>query len=133
MNPSSPERPLPERILVVDDEANMLGLFKKILEKEGYEVVTAASGEEALAMALANRYGLFLVDVEMPGMDGFSFIERARAEAALRDVPSVLVTSRSAPEDRLRGEQVGARAYVVKSEFDQATLLGFVGRLLETG
>ena len=53
---------------------------------------------------------LILVDVEMPGMDGFTFIERIRAEPALRHIPAILVTSRAAPDDRRRGREVGAQA-----------------------
>ena len=66
--------------------------------------------EEGLDKAHASgRYGLFLVDVEMPGMDGFEFVARTRADPVLRDVPAILVTSRDAPEDRRRGEEAGAQ------------------------
>ena len=110
-------------ILVIDDSLTTRMLEQSILESAGYEVELATSAEDALEMARRKRYALFLVDIEMPGMDGFGFIERARADAALREVPCVLVTSRDAPEDRRRGEQLGARAYVVKSEFDQIDFL----------
>jgi two-component system chemotaxis sensor kinase CheA len=73
---------------------------------------------------------LFLVDVEMPGMDGFTFVERTRAEPALHGTPSILVTSRSSPEDRRRGQEAGARAYIVKSEFDQGELLERIRELV---
>jgi two-component system chemotaxis sensor kinase CheA len=63
------------------------------------------------------------VDVEMSGMDGFEFVSRTQADALLRTIPSILVTSRNAVEDRRRGEQAGARAYIVKGEFDQGYLL----------
>jgi two-component system chemotaxis sensor kinase CheA len=66
----------------------------------------------------------------MPGMDGFTFIERLRAEPALRDIPAILVTSRAAPEDRRRGQEVGAQGYIVKSEFDQAELLTIIRPLM---
>ena len=65
----------------------------------------------------------------MPGMDGFSFIERIRSDPALRDIPAILVTSRSAADDKRRGEQVGAQGYVVKSEFNQAELLARIREL----
>ena len=79
--------------------------------------------EEALERARQKKYALFLVDVEMPGMDGFTFVERVRADAGLRDIPAILVTSLASPEDRQRGQEVGAQGYIVKSEFDQARLL----------
>jgi two-component system chemotaxis sensor kinase CheA len=59
----------------------------------------------------------------MPGMDGFTFIERTQADPVLREIPSILVTSRASPEDRGRGQSVGASAYIVKGEFDQTELL----------
>jgi two-component system chemotaxis sensor kinase CheA len=71
-----------------------------------------------------------LVDVEMPGMDGFTVIERMRSEPALRDIPAILVTSRAAPEDRQRGRDVGAQGYIIKSEFDQAELLAMIRPLI---
>jgi two-component system chemotaxis sensor kinase CheA len=69
---------------------------------------------------------LILVDVEMPGIDGFTFIERLRSDMRLRDIPAILVTSLSQPEHRKRGEEVGAQGYIVKSEFDQADLLSMI-------
>jgi len=66
---------------------------------------------------------LILLDVEMPGMDGFEFVSRARADSVLHDVPAILVTSRSSAEDRRRGAEAGARDYIVKSDFDQGRLL----------
>jgi two-component system chemotaxis sensor kinase CheA len=116
---------LPSRVsvLVVDDSLTTRMLEQSILESAGYDVDLATSGEEALNKARIARYALFLVDVEMPGMDGFTFIERIRANPALQHIPSILVTSRSSPEDRQRGHDVGAQAYIVKSEFDQGVLL----------
>ncbi|TAK22094.1 MAG: hybrid sensor histidine kinase/response regulator [Chloroflexota bacterium] len=117
-------------VLVIDDSLTTRMLEQSILESAGYDVDAATSGEEALEKARAKRYSLFLVDIEMPGMDGFTFIERTRADSSLRDVPSILVSSRASPEDRRRGEQVGAVAYIVKSEFDQAALLDRIRRLV---
>jgi two-component system chemotaxis sensor kinase CheA len=111
------------RILVIDDSLTTRMLEQSILESAGYIVETASSGEDGLVKARRGRFALFLVDVEMPGMDGFTFIETARADPALRDVPAVLVTSRASPEDKHRGVQVGARAHIVKNEFDQTELL----------
>ena len=103
-------------------------LEQSILETAGYEVHLATSAEEALEKAHVEDYDLFVVDVEMPGMDGFEFVARTRAMPALSDVPCILVTSRNSPEDKKRGEEAGARAYVVKGEFDQAQLLQTIRR-----
>src|SRR5882757_130329 len=118
-------------VLVIDDSLTTRMLEQSILESAGYEVEVATSGEEALEKARAKQYGLFLVDVEMPGMDGFEFVSRTQADTRLSAVPSILVTSRSAVEDRRRGEQAGARAYIVKGEFDQGYLLRMTRELME--
>ena len=117
-------------VLVVDDSLTTRMLEQSILESAGYTVHAAVSGEEALEQARRQAYALFLVDVEMPGMDGFTFIERTRADPALRDVPAILVTSRSSAQDRQRGRDVGAQAYVVKSEFAQTEFLEQVRQLV---
>lgn len=110
-------------VLVVDDSLTTRMLERSILESAGYAVELATSGEEGLEKARAGQYALFLVDVEMPGMDGFTFVERIRADPHLHKVPAILVTSRNAPEDLQRGRDAGAQAYMVKSEFDQVALL----------
>jgi two-component system, chemotaxis family, sensor kinase CheA len=118
--------PAARPVLVIDDSLTTRMLEQSILESAGYEVDVALSAEEGLESARRKRYALFLVDVEMPGMDGFSFVERIRADPALHEIPAILVTSRAAPEDRQRGRDVGAQGYVIKSEFDQAALLGMI-------
>ncbi len=127
--PFEPEAPH-YTILVIDDSLTTRMLERSILESAGYTVDFAVSGEEALEKALRSRYALFLVDVEMPGMDGFTFIERTRANPDLRDIPAILVTSRSSPEDQQRGRDVGAQGYVIKSEFDQGVLLAQISELV---
>lgn len=122
--------PVQPSVLVVDDSLTTRMLEQSILESAGYAVTVASSGEEALELARAGSYGLFLVDVEMPGIDGFEFIERVRADAALRSIPCVLVTSRASAEDRQRGREVGAQDYLVKSDFDQAVLLARIRELV---
>ena len=119
-------------VLVIDDSLTTRMLEQSILESAGYEVHAAVSAEDGLQQARLRPFALFLVDVEMPGMDGFSFIEHTRADPALRDVPAVLVTSRSSAEDRQRGKDVGARAYIVKSEFAQAEFLDRVRQLVSS-
>jgi two-component system chemotaxis sensor kinase CheA len=121
----------PPPILVIDDSLTTRVLEQSILESAGYEVDLATSAEEGLIKARQRRYGLFLVDVEMPGMSGFEFIRTIRADAELRETPAILVTSLNAPEDLQRGVDAGAQAYVIKSEFNQVRVLETIRRCLE--
>jgi two-component system chemotaxis sensor kinase CheA len=127
---SEEARPQRAPVLVIDDSLTTRALEQSILESAGYEVDLAVSAGDALTKAHDRRYSLFIVDVEMPGMDGFEFVAQTRSEAALRDIPAILVTSRNGAEDRRRGEQVGARAYFVKGEFDQGQLLQTIRTLI---
>ena len=117
-------------ILVVDDSLTTRMLERSILESAGFEVDVAASGEEGLEMARTRQYGLFLTDIDMPGIDGFTFVAETRAAPGVPDVPTILVSSRASAQDRQHGVEVGASAYVVKGEFDQEELLGHIRRLM---
>jgi two-component system chemotaxis sensor kinase CheA len=119
------ESPRPP-ILVVDDSLTTRMLEQTILESAGYDVDVAVSGEDALEQVERRRYGLLLVDVEMPGIDGFTTIERLRGHPTLGDTPCIFVTSRANPEDLQRAERLGAHAYMVKSQFDQQALLAHI-------
>jgi two-component system chemotaxis sensor kinase CheA len=125
----SPQRP----VLVVDDSLTTRMLERSILESAGYAVDVAASAEEGLAKARETSYGLFLVDVEMPGMDGFTFIEQTKADPRLQDIPAILVSSRASHEDRERGRRAGAVMHVNKGAFDQNELLEHIGKLVVGG
>src|SRR5882757_151300 len=113
-------------VLIIDDSLTTRMLEQSILESAGYQVDLAPSGEQGLLKARERQYGLFLVDVEMEGMDGFEFVARTQADDLLRAIPSIMVTSRGAEEDRRRAERAGARAYVLKGEFDQGSLLRMI-------
>ncbi|HTQ04827.1 MAG TPA: response regulator [Polyangiaceae bacterium] len=126
VEPLAPNR-LP--ILVIDDSLTTRMLEQSILESAGYAVEVAVSAEQGLEKARQKPYGLFIVDVEMPGMNGFEFVGTTRADPELRRVPAILVSSRDAPEDLKKGEDAGASAYVVKGEFDQNLLLSHIRRL----
>ncbi len=117
-------------VLIIDDSLTTRMLEQSILESAGYAVDLAVSAEEGLVKARNTTYGLFLVDVEMPGMSGFEFVAHTRGDPTLRTVPAILVTSRQSPEDRQRGAEAGAHAYIVKGEFDQGQLLRTIGQLL---
>lgn len=127
--PKGPSAP----VLIIDDSLTTRMLEQSILESAGYEVHLASSGEEGLKKAAERPYGLFIVDVEMPGINGFEFVARAKADPAIAHVPVIMVTSLSSAADRRRGAAVGVNAYVVKGEFDQKFFVRTVGELLGGG
>lgn len=119
-----------KRVLLVEDSLTTRALEKSILEFAGYDVLTAGDGEEAWRLLADQAVDLIVTDVEMPRMDGFALTEAVRASPRLRELPVILVTARASEEDKARGAQAGANAYLVKSAFDQASLLQAVEQAL---
>ena len=118
------------RVLVVDDSLTTRTLERYILEAAGYAVEVAGDGAEALGRLEEQEYDALVSDVHMPNLDGVALTARLRADARFRELPVILVTSLESPEDRERGLQAGADAYLVKSSFDQDYLLRTVRELL---
>ena len=100
------------RILLVEDEKRLSAAVKKLLEKERYEVDAAYSGTEGLDYALAGNYDAVILDVMLPGMDGFEILRRIRQEKI--PVPVLMLTARGDLEDRVRGLDTGADYYLPK-------------------
>jgi len=117
-------------ILVVEDSITSRMLLKGILESAGYKVKTAVDGLEAFTILRTQHFDLVVSDVEMPRLNGFDLTARIRADKKLAELPVVLVTALETSEDRERGIDVGASAYLVKSSFDQSNLLEAVRRLV---
>ena len=117
-------------ILVVDDSVNTREIEKSILESYGYKVNIASDGMEAMEMIKEFKYNLVVTDVEMPRMDGFTLCEELRKDSRYKMVPVIIVTSRDKPEDKRRGINVGADAYIVKGDFNQSNLLETVQNLI---
>jgi two-component system chemotaxis sensor kinase CheA len=128
--PRAPAPPRRRRVLLVDDSPTTRTLERSILESAGYQVATAADGEEAWAILEREGADALVADVEMPRLDGFALTERVRASPALSALPVVLVTAREAEADRRRGLAAGASAYLVKSTFDQRSLLDTLEELV---
>jgi phosphoserine phosphatase RsbU/P len=103
-----------DRVLVVDDEPDILDLVELTLSSEGFDVVTATCGEEALAVAVAALPHLVLLDVSMPDLDGFEVMQRLRQHEATRDIPVIMLTARAQISDKLRGLSSGADDYITK-------------------
>jgi two-component system chemotaxis sensor kinase CheA len=117
-------------LLVADDSITSRTLLKNVLEGAGYRVQTAVDGLEAWALLKTEAFDLVITDVEMPRLNGFELTVRIRADEQLRDLPVVLVTALASAEDRARGVDAGANAYIIKSSFDQSNLLEVVRRLI---
>ncbi len=117
-------------ILVVDDSLTTRNLEKNILETAGYETKVAADGVEALSVLQSNHCDLVVSDILMPEMDGFELTAAIKKQSALKEIPVILVTALESREDKERGIEVGADAYIVKSTFDQETLLEAVEQLI---
>lgn len=119
-----------QAILVVEDSITARTLLKNILESAGYRVKTAVDGVDALTLLGTEEFDMVVSDVDMPRMNGFELTGRIRASRNLTDLPVVLVTSLDSREDRERGVDAGANAYIVKSSFDQSNLLDAIRRLI---
>ncbi len=131
-SPTIPRRtPIrPCRVLVVDDSLVAGELQKNILLAAGYESEIAQDGVDALEIMAQKAWDLVIADIDMPRMDGFELTLRLRADERHREIPVIIVTSRDNLDDRRRGFEVGADAYVLKREFDQTQLLDTVRRLV---
>jgi CheY-like chemotaxis protein len=116
--------------LVIDDSVNTRELEKSILEAYGYNVDLADDGMAALEKVNQRMYDAIITDVEMPHLDGFSLTMRLRQDERYREVPIIIVTSRARDEDKRRGIQLGANAYIVKGAFDQNNLIDTVQNLI---
>lgn len=116
------------RILVVEDEANMRELVVARLEQAGYEVITAADGYQALAKSREHTPDLIILDLMIPKLDGYTVCCLLRS-GANSSVPIIMLSARSAPEDIQRGLNTGASAYMIKP-FEPTALLAKIAELL---
>ena len=118
------------RILVADDSITGRALLKDVLEMAGYRVRTAVDGVDAWTKLASEPFDILVSDVEMPRLNGLELTALIRAHKTLTDLPIVLVTALGSSEDRQRGVEAGANAYILKRGFDQAVLLGAVRRFV---
>lgn len=119
-----------KRILVVEDAFSTRELEKTILETHGYLVDTAVDGLDALDRVSAHRYDLIVSDIEMPRMDGFELCRILKSNEGYKEIPFIMVTALQKEDDKRRGIEVGAAAYIVKSAFEQKGLLDTIERLV---
>lgn len=118
------------RILVVDDQREIRDLTRAILENAGYSASTAASGRDALQAVREARFDLVLLDINMPGMDGWETLRLLKADDILASVPVVMFSVKKEVSDRVQGIQEGAVGYITKP-FEVDALLSRVGSALD--
>ena len=124
------EKKKDRKILVVDDSLTTRELEKSILEAHGYTVDTAVDGLDAINNLNKAKFSLIVSDVEMPKMNGFELCKTLNNSEAYKDIPVVIVTALEKEEDKRRGIEAGAAAYIAKGAFNQTNLLDAVERLI---
>jgi two-component system chemotaxis sensor kinase CheA len=130
MAPAAQQPEERKSVLIVEDSITSRTLLKNILETSGYDVQTAVDGADAFAALKTGEFDLVVSDVDMPRMNGFELAAKVRADKKLSELPVILVTALESREDRERGIDVGANAYIVKSSFDKSNLLEAIRRLI---
>jgi DNA-binding response OmpR family regulator len=119
------------KVLIADDETNIRNILDFTLHAEGFDVVAARNGDDAYTLALGEQPDLIVLDVMMPGTNGFETCRRLKADRRTARIPVVLLTARGTREDRRTGEDAGADAYVTKP-FSPGKLVAVVQDLLGT-
>ncbi|MDW5417639.1 response regulator [Iodobacter sp. CM08] len=117
-------------ILILDDSASMRATVSITLNGAGYEVIEAKDGNEGLSKLTGQRVNLIISDVNMPGMDGITFLKKLKEQAAHRYVPVIMLTTESADDKKQQGKEAGAKAWIVKP-FEPAKLLDAVSKLIQ--
>ena len=117
-------------VLMVEDSITVRTQVKRILENAGYEVIAAVDGLDGYEKLRTKNIDAVVSDIQMPHLDGLELTARIRQHKEYADLPVILVTSLASEEDKRRGAEVGANAYIVKSAFDQNVLLETLGRLI---
>ena len=117
-------------VIVVEDSITSRTLLKNVLENNGYKVKTSVDGIEGWNAIKSERFDLIISDIEMPRMDGFELTSKVRSDEETAEIPVILVTSLDSKEDTERGIEVGASAYIVKSNFQQNNLIEVIKKLI---
>lgn len=118
-----------KRVLAVDDDPAAVGALRQILGQKGYDVVTAHSAEDALAVLADQRFDLAILDVGMPGMSGYELCRKMRKDARTVDLPVIFLTAKALLMDMAEGQDAGSDLYLIKPVL-ASKLLSVVGMFL---
>lgn len=121
------------KILLVEDDSNLREIYGARLEAEGYEILAANDGEEALAVAVREKPDLIITDVMMPKISGFDMLDILRTTPETKDIKVIVMTALSQDEDRKRGTDLGADNYIVKSQVTLDDVVGIVKDAISSG
>lgn len=121
------------KILLVEDDKSLREIYGVRLQAEGYEIVSAGDGEEALAIAIKERPGLIVSDVMMPKISGFDMLDILRSTTETKDIKVIMMTALSSDDQRARGESLGADRYLVKSQVGIEDVVRTVHEVLGDG
>jgi CheY-like chemotaxis protein len=124
---------MPKKVLLVEDDNNLKEIFQMRLQAEGYNIVTAADGEEGLVISLKEKPDLIIADIMMPKLSGFEMVENMRASPEMKDVKVIMMTALGQAEDQARGEKLGVVKYLVKSQVTLEDLARVVKEVLGPG
>lgn len=118
-----------KRVLIIDDSRSMRQMLSFTLKEAGFELIEAENGQEALDKLKGQRLGIIVTDLNMPVMDGISFIKKARATPEARFVPILILTTESQQEKKLEGKAAGATGWIVKP-FEPQKLLQTIQKVM---
>jgi twitching motility two-component system response regulator PilH len=116
-------------VLIIDDSPTELHLFQNMLEKAGFDTLVADSGEEGVKAARASRPDIILMDVVMPGMNGFQATRQLTKDPATADIPVIMITTKDQETDKIWGMRQGAVEYIVKPVKDK-DLIGLINTVM---
>ena len=121
------------KILLVEDDKSLREIYGVRLYSEGYDIISAGDGEEALALAIKERPPLIISDVMMPKISGFDMLDILRSTTETKDIKVIMMTALSSPEDHARGEKLGVDKYLVKSQVTLEEVVANIAEVISHG
>lgn len=119
-----------KKILIIEDDHMVMDMYELRLKEAGYEVLMAKTGDEGLTQAKKAKPDLILLDIIMPGLDGFGVLKTLKVEAGTKEIPVLLLTNLGQESDREKGKKLGAIDYLVKADKTPFQIVEYINKLL---